>query len=118
MNRLIISAVISLIFLGGCTTVTEAGYYWGDYSSTLYKFTKNPSDETLAAHEEELQEIIKVAFDKGLMVPPGINAELGYINAGRGNDASSKAYYESEMQSYPESRLFLERLIAAGGGGS
>lgn len=101
------------IFLStGCTTVTEAGYYWGNYSGTLYKYTKVPSEETLVAHVEELNKIISVSEKRGLKVPPGIYAELGYIAARKGNDKQAKAYYEAEIQTYPESRPFLERLVS------
>ena len=103
--------VASLFFLGGCAaTVTEAGYYWGNYSQTLYKYTKDPSETTLAAHVEELEDIIATSEEKSLKVPPGIHAELGYIKARQGNDALAMGHYEKEMSLYPESRLFLERL--------
>jgi hypothetical protein len=98
--------------LGGCATVTEAGYYWGDYSKTLYKYTKAPTEQTLAEHTVELERIIEESNKRDLRVPPGIHAELGYIKARTGNAALATAHYESEMQLYPESRLFLERLTA------
>jgi len=111
--------VASLFFLGGCAaTVTEAGYYWGDYSQTLYKYTKDPNETTLAAHVEELEDIISTSDEKGLKVPPGIHAELGYIKARQGNDALAMGHYEKEMSLYPESRLFLERLTVEANKGS
>lgn len=111
--------IASLVFLGGCAaTVTEAGYYWGDYSQTLYKYTKDPNETTLAGHVEELEDIIATSDEKGLKVPPGIYAELGYIKARQGNDAIAMGYYEKEMSLYPESRLFLERLTVETSKGS
>ncbi|AQA20391.1 hypothetical protein BST95_19025 [Halioglobus japonicus] len=112
MRIVVVPLLVSLLLATGCATVTEAGYYWGDYSTTLYNFTKNPSEETLAAHEEELHEIIEYSADNSLTVPPGIYAELGYINAKRGDDDKALAYYEAEMQNFPSSRHFLERLVA------
>jgi hypothetical protein len=105
--------VAAILMLSGCVTVTEAGYYWGKYSSTLYAYTKNPSDESLAAHVEELEEIISESSERDLRVPPGIHAELGYIKARQGDDGMAIGHYESEMSLYPESRLFLERVLAA-----
>jgi hypothetical protein len=110
--RIFLPLILACVMVTGCATVTETGYYWGNYSSTLYKFNKNPSGETLTEHEEELHKILEYSSEKGLRVPPGIYAELGYINAKRGDDDSAKGYYESEMQNYPESRAFLERLIS------
>lgn len=113
MNRVTtILLLATLAVLTGCQTVTPAGYYWGDYSKTLYTYTKAPSDETLAKHTAELERIIEVSKNRNLRVPPGIHAELGYIKARRGENALAMAHYQSEMQQYPESRLFLERLTA------
>lgn len=106
-------AVALVAALSGCATVTEAGYYWGKYSSTLYDYTKNPSDETLAAHVEELEEIITESAERELRVPPGVHAELGYSRAKQGDESAAMAHYESEMALYPESRLFLERVMAS-----
>lgn len=105
--------ITAVLALSGCATVTEAGYYWGNYSSTLYNYVKNPSDETVAAHVEELEEIINESAARDLRVPPGVHAELGYIRAKQGDEATSLAHYESEMTLYPESRLFLERVVAS-----
>jgi hypothetical protein len=114
MKKLATALIVSaFVLLAGCATVTEAGYYWGKYSHTLYDYTKNPSDETLAAHVEELEEIINESNERELRVPPGIHAELGYIRARQGDNNVAMAHYESEMTLYPESRLFLERLTAS-----
>lgn len=111
MNRnSAVLVVAALIALAGCQTVTPAGYYWGNYSKTLYAYTKSPSQETLAEHTAELQRIIEEAQKRNLRVPPGIHAELGYIEARRGDSALAMAHYQSEMQQYPESRAFVERL--------
>lgn len=107
-----IPLILSLAFVSGCTNVTEAGYYWGDYSSTLYKYNKNPSKESLVAHENELLEIINYSQEKGLTVPPGIYAEIGYLNSKRGDYDKAREFYNAEIQSFPASKQFLERLIA------
>jgi hypothetical protein len=109
----VLLAVIVMAGMTGCATVTEAGYYWGNYSKTLYAYSKAPSDETLTAHKTELERIIEESNKRNLKVPPGIHAELGYLEALRGQDALAKAHYENEIQLYPESRVFLERLMSS-----
>jgi hypothetical protein len=99
-----------LLAAGGCTTVSEAGYYWGNYPATLYAYPQDPSPESLAQHEEELQRLIDYAREKDLKPPPGIQAELGYIEQQRGNNDAAVGYYEAESNTYPEARIFLERL--------
>jgi hypothetical protein len=113
MKIRIIAVAAALVVLSGCASqVTEAGYYWGNYANTLYVYAKEPSDETLAAHVEELNKIIAESTERGLKVPPGIYAELGYIEAKAGDDGAAMSHYEAEMNLYPESRIFLERLTA------
>jgi len=103
--------VTAVLFSTGCSTVSEAGYYWGNYPETLYAYQQDPSKESLAAHEQELQRLIEYANENDLSTPPGILAELGYIEQQRGNPSEALRYYESEMTTYPESRPFLERLL-------
>ena len=86
-------AIAMILALSGCATVTEAGYYWGDYSATLYDYTKNPSDETLAAHLQELENIVTESAERDLRVPPGVHAELGYIHAREGNNTAALGNY-------------------------
>jgi len=70
---LILSAC--LIFSIGCGA-KKTMYYWGDYSSSLYVYTKEPSDKSRKKHKVELQEIIQKSAQKNLKVPPGIHFEL------------------------------------------
>lgn len=104
---------VALVMLSGCAAqVTEAGYYWGNYANTLYEYTKEPSDETLAKHVEELDKIVAESNERELKVPPGVYAELGHIASKSGDNTAAMAHYEAEMNLYPESRIFLERLTA------
>lgn len=120
MTKATLSILIAgVFFLGGCAaTVTEAGYYWGDYSTTLYKYTKEPGEETLNGHIAELEKIIQESKDRELKVPPGIYAELGYIKDQQGESGIALGHYANEMSLYPESKVFLERLTAGDNKGS
>ena len=114
MKALFLTLVLlPLTFLVGCSTVTEAGYYWGNYSSTLYDYTKAPSATTELAHIETLKDIVDKSNEKNLKVPPGIFAELGYFSAKRDETNLAIAYYDEEARLYPESKILLERLMAS-----
>lgn len=111
-----LNAIVCLLAIGilsGCTTVSDAGYYWGNYSNTYYNYTKDPSDKTLAAHIAELENIITKSDEMELKVPPGLYAELGYIRERQGDASVSASYYQKEMELYPESKTFMQRLTAA-----
>ena len=113
MRLRLIAICGALLALSGCVSqVTEAGYYWGNYANTLYVYVKEPSDDTRAQHVAELEKIVEESKERELNVPPGIYAELGHIASKAGEDGKAMAYYQAEMDLYPESRVFLERLTS------
>lgn len=96
------------LFLIGCASQKQ--YYWGDYSNTLYAYRKNASDENLLKHKATLENIIQESADRNLRVPPGVYAELGYIYLRQNNNDTAIKYFDLEAKTYPESKLFMERL--------
>ncbi|TLU64610.1 DUF4810 domain-containing protein [Thalassotalea litorea] len=101
----IIAISLAMLTVAGCAAPTI--YYWGDYSDTLYQYTKEPTQETLAAHRNELMEIIDVAEKKRKKVPPGIYFELGMIEAKAGNQKAATEYLLREQSLFPESETYV-----------
>ena len=93
----------------GCTP--QKMYYFGDYSNTLYSFEKNQNDESLLKHKQEIETVITESELRNLPVPPGIYAELGYINLKSNNSKEAIRLFQAESQLYPESRHLMDRLI-------
>lgn len=102
--------LMASFFFAGC--VPQSMYNYGNYSQTLYSFEKNQNEETLLNHKQELEKIIAESVAKNLPVPPGIYAELGYINL-KANKESPEAIklFQAEAQLYPESKHLMDRLI-------
>ena len=59
-----------------------------------------------------LKTIILAAQQEGKTVPPGIYAEYGYALYEEGNAPEAIKYFERERDTWPESRVFMEKLIA------
>ena len=104
--------LFALFSLMGCAT-TEKMYYWGDYSTTLYAARKEANDESLLKHKNTLENIIAESGKRNLRVPPGVYGELGYIYFRQNNNDTAVKYFEMEARTYPESRVFMERLTQA-----
>ena len=104
--------IVLCIFLAGCSNVSPGGYYWGKYSYTYHDLLKNPSDSTRSAHEKTLRDIIKKSNEKNLRTPPGIHAELGHLLTQTGKDGQAQSHYQAEQRLYPESGIFLRRLLS------
>ena len=77
MKKYSFNYLLLLFLLFGCAT--QPMYYWGNYSSTLYHYKQNLTDEKLADHKKSLLEIINKSKELDLKTPPGVYAELGYI---------------------------------------
>ena len=103
--------ILVCIALGGCSTVSPGGYYWGKYSYTYHDLLKSPGDSTRAAHEETLRDIVAKSNDEGLRTPPGIHAELGNLLSKANRHDEAIAHYDAERELYPESAVFLQRLL-------
>lgn len=105
------SILTTLIFTGCTTTDANTGYYWGNYSGTLYSLKTNPGDKALNNHIKELQSIIDTSNKKGIRVPPGVHAELGYRLAQNNQESKAREELSNEIITYPESKTFIERVI-------
>ena len=110
MRNNIIFIFICLILLSACQHVEKETFYWGNYSSSLYDLKKNPDDKKLEAHKEQLLQIIDVSQKDNYQIPPGVNAEYGYILIKQGKEKEGIEYLNKEIQLYPESAIFIERI--------
>jgi len=75
----------------------------------MYKHYKNPAERE--AFVQSLKEILDDAEPEG-KVPPGIYAEYGFVMYEQGNIQQAVLYYQKEANKWPESRAFMNKLIA------
>lgn len=112
MNIKVITVALCMVFGAACSGISPGGYYWGSYSYTYHDLLKEPSAKAADAHESSLREIIAKSAEKNLRVPPGIHAELGNLLSKKNMNEEAIAEYEAERALYPESSIFLERLLS------
>jgi len=103
INYLIICTLF--LFISGCANTSI--YHWGDYSDTLYSYTKEPSNESKLKHKDELIKIINQAKSKNKMIPPGINFELAMLLAVEGDKDGAAEYFNQEKLLFPESETYV-----------
>lgn len=112
MKKLFLLTPLVCFLFAACVTKRPIDYAWGDYSKSLYKLKKGPTDERLQSHKEVLVRIITDSKENSWRVPPGIYAEYGYILLSEGKTSEGLANIELEAATYPESRVFMERIKA------
>jgi len=105
-----ILGILCWFFLNGCA-VQKQLYYFGDYSNTLYSSKKFQDEESLLKHKQELEKIISESETKKMLVPPGIYAELGFLNLKSNNSKEAIVLFQTEAKIYPESKYLMDRLI-------
>lgn len=103
------NTIFLCLFMASCTGPI---FYWGDYSHTLYRMKKNADEKSRGEHKKELLEIIEKTKKKKYTIPPGVYCEYGYLMYQEDNLEEALKYYELEKETYPESKTFVERLIA------
>jgi len=102
-------AFLCILLIANCAP--KRIYYFGDYSQTLYRLEKNQNEESLLKHKQVLETIISKSGERNLPVPPGIYAELGYINMKTNNSKEAISLFQAELKLYPESKHLMDRLI-------
>lgn len=112
MKKLIVWSILGIscwILLNGCAQ--KQIYYFGNYSKTLYSYEKNKDEASFLKHKQELERIISESETRTMIVPPGIYAELGFINLKINKSKQAVHYFQAEKNIYPESQFLMDRLI-------
>ncbi|RME27821.1 MAG: DUF4810 domain-containing protein [Deltaproteobacteria bacterium] len=98
------------LLLGGCSAghgVWALRSHWYEYESSLYLATKEPAPENQRKHMEAMERLLSECDARGLKPPPGIHAEYALYAARLGRTGEVAAHLAREMESYPESAVFI-----------
>ena len=109
MKKYLIMA-ICVMALASCQT-QKSLYSWYDSEDATYVYTKRGTEETLAKAMAQYEKVI--SKQKGLrkVVPPGVNAEYGFLLYKAGKKEEGLALLHAEITAYPESEKFISRII-------
>ena len=99
-----------VIALSSCTT-QKSLYSWYDSEDATYTYTKRGTDETLAKAMVQYEKVIKKQKGIRKTVPPGVNAEYGFLLYKAGKKDEGLALLKAEINAYPESEKFISRII-------
>lgn len=108
-----IAAGIAIIALSATTSCMSEKtlYSWGNYENVSYNYSKDPGEK----NETELVKCYDRLFEdqKGTrkLVPPGMCAERAYLYIKKGKKDEAIALLNKEIKLYPESKLFIDRII-------
>lgn len=115
-GRLTKIGVMVLVALSsvGCVKEKENPpvYIWGNYQYTSSAYGMfHESQEIVDKHLQEIENIINNSNEKGQRVAPGIYAEYGQMLYESGRKSDAKRYFVLEKNTYPESAVFIDRVL-------
>lgn len=106
----LLTAVGCLIALTSCGS-QQALYSWYDSENAAYTYTKRGTEETLTKAMAQYEMVTKKQNGLRKAVPPGANAEYGYLLYKAGKKQEGLTLLKEEIKSYPESEKFISRII-------
>ncbi len=111
MNRcLYLLAVASVLILSSCST-KQSLYSWDKYQIASYNYLKNSDDKSINQLIETYQRIIENQKGSRGVVPPGIYADYGFVLLQSDKSEEGKAMLLKEVELYPESKQFIDRIL-------
>ncbi len=96
--------------LASCST-TKTLYSWYNYEDITYQYNKKQTDELKADVLKAYAKLENKQKGTRKIVPPGLNAEYGYLLYATGKHEEGLAYLKKEIELYPESEKYISRII-------
>ena len=98
--------------LVGCAHRPPALYQWGSYEDQIYAMYTDPGKVPLEDQLHALESDYQSMRDSSESAPPGFHAHLGYLYFQTGNIDQALQSFATEKSLFPESTVFMDRLIA------
>ncbi len=112
MKKTIICLACCALSLSSCVTQESALYSWKDYEKTSYNYYKKQTPESTEALLQTYSQMIRQQSQSTRkVVPPGTYAEYGFLLVQTGKKEEGVAMLKNEITAYPESKVFIERII-------
>jgi hypothetical protein len=103
--------IITFIALLASCTSQKPLYSWGNYETTSYNYLKNSDEKSTQELIENYQKIIETQKGTRGVVPPGVCADYGFLLLQEGKTEEGKKMLMKEIALYPESRIFIDRIL-------
>jgi hypothetical protein len=110
MRRVQWAAAVAVALAGCASQPTQ--YNWGSYEEVIYASYVSPSDVPAEKQIEALEKDYQTARSANKRMPPGWHAHLGFLYYEMGDLIQARQQFLTEKAEFPESAVFVDRLIA------
>lgn len=111
-SRLAALAVAAAL-LSACASAPQTLYSWGNYPSAIYETLSTPEKADPQKQIKQLEADLQKARAKNQAVAPGFYAHLAYQYLQVGQTDKAAQYFALEKQTFPESAVYIDRLMKA-----
>jgi len=111
-NLFKLTALCAGSLLTACSTGTHGLYQWGSYEDQVYAMYNSAEKTSPQEQLAKLEADGEKARAGNRTPPPGYYAHLGYLYFETGNPERALASFQNEKTLFPESRSYMDRLIA------
>ena len=106
----ILFLLIPVSLLASCAS-NKPLYSWSKYDISSYNYLRNNDEKSTQAFIKTFEAIIVKQKGTRKVVPPGIYADYGFVLLQSGKTEEGNAMLEKEIALYPESKIFIDRII-------
>jgi len=99
-------SIICFAFTGCTSTI----YAWEEYPTQVYANLRG--DISLESQVQTMERNLQKILSKNNRVPPGFYAHLGMLQAEAGDRARARECFTEEKNLFPESAVFMDRLLS------
>lgn len=111
MTKNLFVALFGALLLTSCVTTQKPLYTWDKYGDATYAYVKEPNEKTIEELIAVYENIIYKQNGSRQVPPPGIYADYGYLLLQANKVEEGKAMLQKEIETYPESKVFVERIL-------
>ena len=101
-----------ILLIQGCASNKPSLYSWGNYEQFIYQNYANPDKVSPEEQVLKLEADSQIARSSNKALPPGFNAQVGVFYFQLGKLEQARQAFIAEEELFPESKVFMDRLIA------
>ena len=104
--------LLTSTMIAGCARKQHLLYAWGSYEAQIYAMYSDTGKVPIEEQLNNLERDYQVARAADKPVPPGYHAHVGYLYFQLGKTDQALQSFETEKILFPESTVYMDRLIA------
>lgn len=104
--------VLAVVLTACASRPTTTIYSWGQYENLVYNMYNEPGKAAPEKEIEQMENDFQKARSQNKPVHPGFHAHLGYLYYQMGKVDAARQEFETEKTQFPESSVFMDRLLA------